>query len=124
MPLAARLFVALLLASACASRPAPVSTVAPVAPAVAHPFGSRPLAYPAGSIRPAGGQAALDAAVTAAYDRWKAAYLASACGGRYIKSAGEPGQIASSSGNAAGMIITAFMAGHDPEARAIYDGWL
>jgi endo-1,4-beta-D-glucanase Y len=122
---ATRLPAALLLLSACAATPAPVpSAPAPAAPVAAHPFGSRPLKYPAGSIRPSGGQAALDAAVTAAYDRWKAAYVATACGGYHVKAPGEPGQIASSAGNAAGMIITAFMAGHDPQARVIYDGIL
>jgi endo-1,4-beta-D-glucanase Y len=125
MPATRLLAGILLLTAACAARPAPIASVAaPAAPGVAHPFGSRPLQYPAGSIRPAGGQAALDAAVAAAYDRWKAAYVATACGGHYVKSPGEQGQIASSSGNAAGMIITAFMAGHDPEARTIYDGIL
>src|SRR5687767_12169441 len=129
MRLATRLLAgSLLFVPACATPgPAPVSSAsapvpAPAAPAAAHPFGSRPLKYPAGSIRPSGGQAALDAAVIAAYDRWKANHVGTACGGYHVRSNGEPGQIASSSGNAAGMIITAFMAGHDPQARTIYDG--
>jgi endo-1,4-beta-D-glucanase Y len=116
--------VSVALALGCAATRPAGQVAAPVAPGVARPFGSHPLQYPPGSIRPAGGQAALDAAVRAAYDRWKAAYIGQACGGYHVKDPGEPGQIASSASNAHGMIITALMAGHDPQAREIYDGIL
>jgi hypothetical protein len=87
--------------------------------AAGHTFGARPQAYPAGSIRPTGTQAELDAVVKAAYDRWKAAYVATACGGHVVKSR-TPTTTSSALGN--GMIITAMMAGHDPQARTVFDG--
>src|SRR5688500_16787629 len=62
-------------------------------PATGHRFGAHPQAYPPGSIRPAGGQAALDAAVAMAYDKWKAAYVTAGCGGFIVKTKqGEPGE--------------------------------
>jgi len=87
-------------------------------------FGSHSMQYPAGSIKPTGSQDALDAAVKAAYDKWKAAHVTTGCGSYYVKSTGEPGQVSSSPANGKGMIITAIMAGHDPEAQKIYDGIL
>jgi Glycosyl hydrolases family 8 len=89
-----------------------------------HLFGSHSGTYPMGSIRPAGSQASLDAAVKAAYDKWKAAYVTSACGGTVVKSTGETNQVTSSPALGLGMIITAMMAGHDPEAQKLYDGML
>src|SRR5688572_24589057 len=89
-----------------------------------HLFGSRSGKYPTGSIRPTGAQESLDAAVKAAYDKWKAAYVTQSCGGYVVKSTGETNQVTSSPALGLGMIITAMMAGHDPEAQKIYDGML
>ncbi len=87
--------------------------------AAGYMFGARPQAYPAGSIRPTGTQGELDAAVKAAYDRWKAAYVVAACDGYVVKA--RTGTTNSSAlGN--GMVITAMMAGHDPQAKTIFDG--
>jgi hypothetical protein len=93
-------------------------------PPTGHLFGSHSGTYPMGSIRPSGSQASLDAAVKAAYDKWKAAYVTSACGGTVVKSTGETNQVTSSPALGLGMIITAMMAGHDPEAQKLYDGML
>ena len=60
-----------------------------------HLFGAHSGKYPAGSIKPTGSQDALDAAVKAAYDKWKAAYVTQACGGYAVKSTGEPNQVTS-----------------------------
>jgi endo-1,4-beta-D-glucanase Y len=88
-------------------------------------FGSHPLTYPAGTIQPSGGQAALDSAVATAYDKWKAAYVTMGCGGYYIKTGPiEPNAITGSSANGAAMIAIAMMAGHDPEAQTIFDGFV
>jgi hypothetical protein len=89
-----------------------------------HLFGSRSGKYPAGSIRPTGSQESLDAAVKAAYDKWKTAYVAQSCGGYVVKSTGEANQVTSSPALGIGMMITAMMAGHDPEAQKIFDGLL
>jgi hypothetical protein len=93
-------------------------------PPTGHLFGAHSGTYPAGSIRPTGSQESLDAAVKAAYDQWKASYVTSACGGTVVKSTGEPNQVTSSPALGLGMIITAMMAGHDPDAQKLYDGML
>jgi hypothetical protein len=107
----------------CATKAPPPPATAPVA-AASRPFGAHPMRYPAGSIRPRGEQSALDAAVKAAYDRWKASHLTTGCGAYYVKRKGDLGQVSSSSANAGGMILVAFMAGYDPDAQKIFDGLL
>jgi endo-1,4-beta-D-glucanase Y len=90
-----------------------------------HPFGSHRFPYPAGAALPSGDQGALDRAVTSFYDRWKAAYLQQACGGTFVLSGGGTGAGAGdevSEGHGYGMMVTAIMAGHDPEAHALFDG--
>jgi hypothetical protein len=90
-----------------------------------HLFGAHSGKYPAGTIKPTGSQDVLDAAVKAAYDKWKAAYVTAGCGGYYIKTTGgEAGSISSSPAIGSGMIVAAMMAGHDPEAQKIFDGLL
>jgi endoglucanase len=113
-----------------------------------RPFTSHPMTYPAGTIRPSicvapgtdGGapgsvactQPALDQAVAAFYDKWKAAYLRNittgACSGlSYIVAVPPtdfPGQVAVSELQGMGMLITVVMAGHDQGAREAYDALL
>jgi endo-1,4-beta-D-glucanase Y len=117
-------FIALVLAilAGCAAPPA--------AGTPKRPFPQH-TAYTPGTIKPSQHtQAQLDAAVQAAYGAWKQAYLKSGCGeGRFYV---DPGQdvgggkltrsISISEGHGYGMVITAFMAGADPEARQIFDG--
>jgi endo-1,4-beta-D-glucanase Y len=91
------------------------------------PFGSHAFTYPAGVIFPGSDQASRDDAVARFYDRWKAAYVASGCGGRYVRTGGGTGAkdaITVSEGHGYGMIATALMAGHDPDARATFDGFV
>jgi endoglucanase len=93
---------------------------------MATPFGSHALAYPAGSIRPSGTQASLDAAVASFYDRWKASYVQSGCGGFYVRTGGGTGADAAmtvSEGHGYGMMAAVIMAGHDPMARETFDGF-
>lgn len=106
---------AALLAAACA-------------PALAlpnRPFGSHPMTYASGTIRPNHvSQAVLDQAVRDFYDAWKARFIAPACGpGRYVvltKVSG--GNLTVSEGHGYGMVLAALMAGHDPQAKEIFDG--
>ncbi len=100
--------------------------VAPAASAdINRPFGSHPMVYAAGAIRPDHvSQAALDQAVSDFYDDWKTNYLVETCGaGRYVVLTGVGGgNLTVSEGHGYGMMLTALMAGHDPEAQAIFDG--
>jgi len=91
-------------------------------PPTGHLFGAHSGTYPMGSIRPTGSQDSLDAAVKAAYDKWKAAYVTSGCGGTVVKSTGEPNQVTSAPALGLGMIITAMMAGADADAQKLFDG--
>jgi len=93
--------------------------------AINHPFGSHPQTYFAGSILPSHlTQAALDQAARNFYDEWKARYLVSACGaGRsVVRASVKPGNLTVSEAHGYGMIVAALMAGHDPDAREIFDG--
>jgi hypothetical protein len=99
----------------------------PVAAAAApdHPFGSHPLTYTAGSIMPSHvSQATRDQAVRDFYDAWKARFLKPGCGaGRYyVATATQAGNLTVSEGHGYGMILTALMAGHDPDAQVEFDG--
>ncbi len=90
-----------------------------------HPFGSRPMSYAAGTIRPHHvTQPTLDAAVGTFYDAWKSQYLAQDCGpGRYVVLTDvRGGNLTVSEGHGYGMILTALMAGYDPRARLVFDG--
>ncbi|MFN8641250.1 MAG: glycosyl hydrolase family 8 [Candidatus Binatia bacterium] len=90
-----------------------------------HPFGAHPMAYAAGSIRPNHlSAAALDQATRDFYDAWKARFLKQTCGaGRYVVEARtQSGNLTVSEAHGYGMVLAALMAGHDPDARAIFDG--
>jgi endo-1,4-beta-D-glucanase Y len=125
--------------TAPAAIPTPIATTATAAPPTSAPPSAdrapqRPFpqhtTYTAGTIKPQHPQADLDAAVLSSYRAWKKAYLKSGCGeGRFYV---DPGQdvssgkltrsISISEGHGYGMVIVAFMAGTDPDARQIFDG--
>jgi endo-1,4-beta-D-glucanase Y len=88
-----------------------------------HPFGSH-AGYAAGAIRPSADPDALDAATAAFYDEWKTRFLEPACGDGELRirfaSAGAKRTVSEAIGY--GMLATVVMAGHDPEARALFDG--
>lgn len=96
----------------------------------AHPFPAH-TTYAVGSKRPNGpgrSQAEQDQAVTTLYARWKSRYLASAPPDpgnlpvwRVLLSA-DPNSRTVSEGQGYGMLLAALMAGHDPNAQAIFDG--
>lgn len=94
-------------------------------PAQNHPFGSHPTSYAAGSILPNHlAPAALDQATGDFYDAWKGRFLEQTCGaGRYVVEAKtQSGNLTVSEAHGYGMVLAALMAGHDPDARAIFDG--
>ena len=117
---------AALLAALVVTAPAAAEEALTAAPS--RPFGSHPVAFPTGSAAAPGGTAAADRATAAAYDAWKDAYLVAGCGpGRYYVDASSSmppgsGRVVVSEGQGYGMVVTALMAGHDPDARAIFDG--
>ena len=85
------------------------------------------VAYAAGTIKPSHvSRARLDVATTSFYDAWKARYLVSGCGRgrRYVSVRDDitDDTISVSEGHGYGMLISALMAGHDPQARTNFDG--
>ncbi len=94
----------------------------------AQPFGTHAIQYTAGSILPSNhDQAELDAAVKSFYDAWKSRYLrqGSPCGdGRVFVATGMDDSLTVSEAHGYGMVLLAFMAGHDAEAHTLFDGAL
>ena len=90
-----------------------------------HPFGASHAAFPRGTLRPSKSVDVLDSATADFYDAWKSRYLIPGCGKGELRikaDAGEDGKETTvSEGQGYGMVIVALMAGHDPEARAIFD---
>jgi len=89
-----------------------------------QPFGNHAHAYTSGSILPDHlSQGELDDQTRAFYDYWKSHYLKSGCGsGRYYVASGQSDRQTVSEAHGYGMLITVFMAGHDPDAKQIFDG--
>ncbi len=91
-----------------------------------HPFASHPVPYAGTSIAPSHlAQATLDQQVRDFYNQWKERYIRQTCGaGRYVVAANviDGGNLTVSEAHGYGMVIMALMAGHDPEAKAIFDG--
>jgi len=104
----------------------PVPALAGDAPSQPFPQHVR---YAAGTLRPSHRtQAQQDDDVRAAYARWKASYLAQAGTEgdghpRYrVKLEVAAGAATVSEGQGYGMMIVAYMAGHDGDARTVFDG--
>src|SRR5207253_10754486 len=77
-----------------------------------RPFGSHPMTYHAGTIRPNHTQVSLDQAVADFYDAWKAEYVTQACGtGRYVVLTHvAAGNLTVSERHGYGLILAALMA--------------
>lgn len=90
----------------------------------ANPFGGHLFQYAEGAILPGFDPADLDDATAAAYDAWKADYLAAICGdGRWVVEAKiDANNLTVSEAHGYGMMVSAIMAGHDPDAQAQFDG--
>lgn len=90
------------------------------------PFGSHQRAFYRGAvIRPSGQQTALDEAVVAYYRQWQAAFLRHPCGPNWtavISPDADLPYIGEAQGW--GLVITALMAGADPQAQQQFDGIL
>jgi endo-1,4-beta-D-glucanase Y len=101
--------------------PTPTPTSSPGGPAV--PFGSHRFPYVAGILKPSGAQATLDSATVSFYQKWKAAFIRQNCGnGWYEVYSPDADHDYVAEGQGYGMVITATMAGADPDAKKVFDG--
>ncbi|MEV0188238.1 glycosyl hydrolase family 8 [Kitasatospora purpeofusca] len=108
------------IAAPAGAAPAPAAPVG-VGPAV--PFGSHAFPYAAGTLRPSGTAAAVDQQVLDKYNSWKASFLKQNCGnGWYQVVSPDADHPYVAEGQGYGMVITALMAGADPNAKAAFDG--
>ncbi|MFI6725752.1 glycosyl hydrolase family 8 [Streptomyces atratus] len=95
----------------------------PAAGGPAVPFGSHRFPYAAGTLKPSGSQSALDQAVIKTYNAWKSAFVRKNCGNGWyevISPDADHPYVAEAQGY--GMVVTATMAGADPEAKTVFDG--
>ncbi|HSC89744.1 MAG TPA: glycosyl hydrolase family 8 [Polyangiaceae bacterium] len=119
----------LLLATGCVKKPGsePAEIPETTRAGEAHvPFGSRPHPYAEGSILPSASPAERDQAVKDFYDFWSKKYLAPGCnpGELVVNSKTKPTNLTVSEAHGYGMIILAYMAGHDPEAKTRFDAMI
>jgi hypothetical protein len=93
---------------------------------ISYPFGARVDRYVAG-ILPTQSASTMDAVLTAQYDAWKAKAVVSAnsiVSGGYAVQFSNPAYLAVSEGMGYGMLLAVLFAGHDPQARTLFDGLL
>jgi len=102
------------------------SNLAPVS-GVSYPFGARLTPYTAG-IRPSTATATqMDSLIKTCYDAWKARSIVdvpTVPGGKAVKFGASTDYLTVSEGMGYGMLIAVLMAGHDPGAKAVFDGLL
>lgn len=118
-----------LCASACVKKPGSEPTELPpstIAKAPAHPFGSRPIPYPAQTTQPSIPPEARDEGVKRFYDYWQDKYLKPGCepGHLVVLANTKPTNLTVSEAHGYGMIILAYMAGHDPSAKQKFDAMM
>ncbi|TFZ00182.1 glycosyl hydrolase family 8 [Ramlibacter humi] len=92
-----------------------------------YPFGSRLDAYVAGVLPTSASKDQMDAAVRSSYDAWKAHGLVdvpTVSGGKALRFGTSGDYLTVSEGMGYAMLITVLMAGHDPQARNLFDGLL
>ncbi|MGW6446302.1 glycosyl hydrolase family 8 [Lentzea sp. NPDC055074] len=105
--------------------PTTTTTTTPPSSGLGYPFGSRQTPYASGILRPSGSTATLDAKIVEYYKKWKAAFVKQNCGNGWyeiISPDADHPYVAEAQGY--GMVITAQMAGADPDAKKIFDGLL
>jgi endo-1,4-beta-D-glucanase Y len=105
--------------------PTTTTTTPPPVPGLGYPFGSRQQPYAAGVLRPSGSTSALDAAVVDYYQRWKSAFVRHNCDSAWsqvLATDADHTYVAEAQGY--GMVVVATMAGADPDAKKIFDGFV
>ncbi len=90
------------------------------------PFGAHTQSYAEGSIAPSGDPKDHDRATRDFYDFWKKTYIRPGCneGELVVESRTKPTNLTVSEAHGYGLIITAYMAGHDPDAKKQFDAML
>jgi endo-1,4-beta-D-glucanase Y len=97
--------------------------IASVAQAQRFPFGAQHQPYRPGALVPTDfTRAQLNQHVAAYYDQWKSRWLKADSVGDGWRVLLDPTGTTVSEGQGYGMVIVAAMAGHDPQARQIFDG--
>ncbi|HZY17708.1 MAG TPA: glycosyl hydrolase family 8 [Ramlibacter sp.] len=94
-------------------------------PGIGYPFGSRLTPYVAGILPNNASNASMDAVIRSAYDRWKANGIVdvpTVPGGKALRFTSS--YITVSEGMGYAMLLAVVMAGHDPNARALFDALL
>jgi endo-1,4-beta-D-glucanase Y len=105
--------------------PTTTTTTPPPPSGLGYPFGSRQQPYAAGILRPSGSTSALDAAVVDYYQRWKSAFVRHNCDSAWsqvLAADADHTYVAEAQGY--GMVVVATMAGADPDAKKIFDGFV
>lgn len=98
-------------------------SVAGLSQAQQFPFGTQHQAYRPGTLMPTHfTRAEMNAHVTAYYDHWKNRWLKPDPGGNGWRVLLDPSGTTVSEGQGYGMVIVSLMAGHDPQAKTIFDG--
>jgi endo-1,4-beta-D-glucanase Y len=104
-----------------ASVPAETKTAPPKIP-----YGSRPHGFAPGVIFPSSSEAERDRAVFEFYRRWQEKYIKPGCnpGELVVETKNKPSQLTVSEAHGYGMIILAYMAGADPNAKTQFDSFV
>jgi len=104
------------------TQPTATSTIA----GIAYPFGARLVPYSFGTL-PSQSKLTMDTALTRHYDAWKAHAIKPAdsiVAGGYAVQFSQTNYMAVSEGMGYGMLLAVVFAGHDPQARTLFDGLL
>jgi endoglucanase len=90
------------------------------------PFGSRPHAFAPKMIFPSASEKERDEAVKNFYFKWKEKFLRPGCnpGELVVLTKNKPSQLTVSEAHGYGMIITAYMAGIEPDAKRQFDAFV
>lgn len=97
------------------------------APGTGYPFGARLDAYVAGTKPTNVTSADMDAVIKRCYDAWKATAITAAPtvpGGLAVRFGDSREVLTVSEGMGYGMLLAVLMHGHDPDAKALFDGLL
>ncbi len=105
--------------SAPASVPV-ASTFSGTVNGLGYPFGSKRAAYVAGIKPTSASQASQDDWIRTQYNRWRASGVQARCGGYVVTFNSSFAEVSEGAGY--GMLLSVLMAGHDAQAKDLFDG--